>query len=821
PYKLYARSQNFSISPSGELNLSNDSYLFVNFTNNTAAAIPINQPNTLILIDSSANYLNDTILNKSIYLWFTYPYQSQKIYQSLINFSITPYYTATINSADTLILQGATNEGSNPTIGEIKLFAGVDTNTQTDTLTPNSKMTLLIPLSDKDKFYDIDTVTIKIFHNSFTSDDNDTDRYKITIYWHASNDSIFFANNNQNWQIDYSNSQTPGMNNQSFDTQYLKIVFIPSKIIKYTNNKDWRILVSASSYYPGEQVFSDTLNVACAFYSELKISPNNNGIFFKNDTGTIFNRLINPSAGAFDINIIANDSFAVILKSTNFVADSEILFVDSNAVFNYNFVNDTTTADSITTYNKLISPILNPTSYNGIDTNLYLWLNYGETNGQTYNGELLIAIVNNDDSGVSSSETIYLSGATIGGLDDPRILEIKLYDSNNNETNTLLPNTNMFIKIRVQEIDNGFDDIDTITFYIYHNSCTYLAQDTPALHSTFRWTANNDSWTLIGPLNSTWQINIDSCYAHAGSGDTASVEISLALRVGSTAKYDTQFNWIIMPVVESRTQSENAASFISVKSAFYCQLNFIDTIGIFPTNNPNTQNNALQTPNSYLRYYVISNGNYDIFYKSDNFTGGGGILVSQNNFTGYHLNNVNLSTPITNSYSAHKQNQTATSETGETQQLYLWLDYNYDTQTTYNGTLYLSIAPQSSANYYAVDTALISAATNAGSQPLISRPILYSDDNGGTTAISNILTPNNEMTLTFEIREFDGIIDIDTVFVYIWDSSAADSETNNTASSAIFMYYIDGAARKVISLTDNWSIDTIYSTAPPVNSISS
>ncbi|HON57498.1 MAG TPA: hypothetical protein PLJ38_10820, partial [bacterium] len=417
---------------SGELNLSNDSYLFVNFTNNTAAAIPINQPNTLILIDSSANYLNDTILNKSIYLWFTYPYQSQKIYQSLINFSITPYYTATINSADTLILQGATNEGSNPTIGEIKLFAGADTNTQTDTLTPNSKMTLLIPLSDKDKFYDIDTVTIKIFHNSFTSDDNDTDRYKITIYWHASNDSIFFANNNQNWQIDYSNSQTPGMNNQSFDTQYLKIVFIPSKIIKYTNNKDWRILVSASSYYPGEQVFSDTLNVACAFYSELKISPNNNGIFFKNDTGTIFNRLINPSAGAFDINIIANDSFAVILKSTNFVADSEILFVDSNAVFNYNFVNDTTTADSITTYNKLISPILNPTSYNGIDTNLYLWLNYGETNGQTYNGELLIAIVNNDDSGVSSSETIYLSGATIGGLDDPRILEIKLYDSNNN-----------------------------------------------------------------------------------------------------------------------------------------------------------------------------------------------------------------------------------------------------------------------------------------------------------------------------------------------------------------------------------------------------
>ncbi|HPN31727.1 MAG TPA: hypothetical protein PKY81_12300, partial [bacterium] len=818
-YKLYAKPSDFNIVPAGTLSLSADSYLFVNIIDDSNSAVLLNGANSLFLIDSGLQGSGEAGYLKQIYMRMTYPHQKDKVFQSQIRFIVSPFFTQTVSAVDTVSLTGYTNSGLKPEIGVLKLYNGTDTSEQTDTIIPNAKMTLNIPLRDADCFFDIDTVTVKIFHSSVQENSEDSEPVKITMKWISSIDSLYIENAS-GWELDYANSLTPDSNNRSTSEQNIRIVFTPSKIARYSPLKDWAICASAHSQSPDSETFSDTLYAACRFYGEIISSPSNKGIFLKNDTGSQFNGLINPQTGFFNFTFISNGNFNINILSSNFISDSEIININTNPYLKYNLNGDTSSSDSVTGVDKTIVSNISVTARTGIDTNLFLWLNYGDSSAQTFSGTAVLSMANAADGKIYSSETLFLQGSTIGGAGDPKISSIKLFDASGSETDSLSPGAGSIIKIRIQERENGFNDIDTVMIYIFHNSSQYTEPDSCLVHSTFKWTAAGDTWKLAGPENSTWKIIEDSCYAPAGSADTGELEVRLGFITGLTAVFDTQYNWIITAVIKSKNQYENGISYINVKNNFYGRVVFIDTTGIFQTSNPNSPNNALTNPAGFIRYSVVSNGLYSLKYRAENFAGGQGINLSGNNLSGYQENNNSLSGVITNTYSNFIQNGYCAEETGETKQLFLWLDYGADTNTVYLSKIFLSLNQHGQNSIVDYDSAQLSASTTSGSQPYISTPQLFRNSNGDTSTASNYLTPNEEMGLVFQIKDYDGGKDIDTVFVYIWDSISSDSGMSYAETGAVYCWTVNSGERNLQCLTNAWNCDTFNSSAPGANSIS-
>ncbi|MDI6735101.1 MAG: hypothetical protein QME42_02745 [bacterium] len=104
--------------------------------------------------------------------------------------------------------------------------------------------------------------------------------------------------------------------------------------------------------------------------------------------------------------------------------------------------------------------------------------------------------------------------------------------------------------------------------------------------------------------------------------------------------------------------------------------------------------------------------------------------------------------------------------------------------------------------------------------PVVSKVILFEDDNGGTTTQTTQMTPGNEMTLVVEVSDADGFKDIYGVNFYLWDSLtttqyAADTPTDH----AVYLWSNNSGWQLRGPLSSTWTIDEANCFLPATNTI--
>ena len=107
---------------------------------------------------------------------------------------------------------------------------------------------------------------------------------------------------------------------------------------------------------------------------------------------------------------------------------------------------------------------------------------------------------------------------------------------------------------------------------------------------------------------------------------------------------------------------------------------------------------------------------------------------------------------------------------------------------------------------------------SGGVNPAVSDTTLYTDDDGGTGSSTSTLTPNDEMTLTFNVTDNDTMDNIDYVKVIIWDDNEAnEGDTNNVTNHMTFYWYEANDSWGINISAGTWALDEANSDDPGTN----
>lgn len=100
--------------------------------------------------------------------------------------------------------------------------------------------------------------------------------------------------------------------------------------------------------------------------------------------------------------------------------------------------------------------------------------------------------------------------------------------------------------------------------------------------------------------------------------------------------------------------------------------------------------------------------------------------------------------------------------------------------------------------------------------PQITLLQLFNDNDGQKTNPATALTGNDEMTLWFQVKDFDGFTNIETIDVIFWDSNHSSlTDVNSDEFHAQYKYYNEFSDWSLIG-PFSWAISKEYSTGPAV-----
>ncbi len=232
----------------------------------------------------------------------------------------------------------------------------------------------------------------------------------------------------------------------------------------------------------------------------------------------------------------------------------------------------------------------------------------------------------------------------------PQIVTITLYQSDENTIvdgsgNSMTPQTEYALKI-VASDNNGYDDITSITVYIYR--ATDVTGEPTGTFDTqteaiYQWTSGS-GWTLSnGGASTTWTLETTNS---RGPIDVTTVQGTWWLhfkpgKVATEADGTTAF-WIIKVVVEDsgglqdskKNDQESGGSVIQYSMQWYGEIAVDSNDVPFNFNGVDlgSSNNPIVTPSEgYIDVYTISNGDYKINVKASDTSGANDYWVGQNN----------------------------------------------------------------------------------------------------------------------------------------------------------------------------------------------
>lgn len=154
----------------------------------------------------------------------------------------------------------------------------------------------------------------------------------------------------------------------------------------------------------------------------------------------------------------------------------------------------------------------------------------------------------------------------------PVIESMALYTNTDSPTDTLIPGNEMFFLVNISDPDpNGFANIHTVTFYLWHTSASKEDPDNPNNHATYLWengTGTETEWRMLGPTESSWAINQSNCSApNDGNTSTTTQILRLAFTPGISSVYDETSNWHID--IDINSGGGDSYGSITVKNAYY------------------------------------------------------------------------------------------------------------------------------------------------------------------------------------------------------------------------------------------------------------
>ncbi len=264
-----------------------------------------------------------------------------------------------------------------------------------------------------------------------------------------------------------------------------------------------------------------------------------------------------------------------------------------------------------------------------------------KANYDLFHSDQIFQIMNilglSEDPDESVNETYAVGKFTLEN-NHPNIDQIVLYEANEqtqlDSGSSLTVQTEYALKITVSD-SNALNDITEITVIIYRYTVdpnTYPGQDSPQYRATFKWTPS-DGWILVGPTSSTWKIYVDPDKSRAPSDMSAtSGDWWLHFAFGKVATWDNSGTYFWGFYVEVKDSIESISSRIyGYKINWYGEIaiNADDQNFSFGSVSLGTYNNPLTSPASYIRVYVVANGNYKIQVKASDSTGTNDYWIGQ------------------------------------------------------------------------------------------------------------------------------------------------------------------------------------------------
>ncbi len=208
----------------------------------------------------------------------------------------------------------------------------------------------------------------------------------------------------------------------------------------------------------------------------------------------------------------------------------------------------------------------------------------------------------------------------------------------------------------------------------------------------------------IRPTQTSWAIDKPS------SRVTTASTSKFVFTPSKSSRYSDTSSWAIY--LRANNGTEEKTKTITLNNTYYLQLEVSKSSVEFEPGRKNTDNHHTAELTSdgydltYIPLTITSNAPYSWKARSTDFLGGSTIPVGNNTLGAALADTPSAQTYINTTYKDMEAAHTPTTDSGDQKQLFMWLDYPGDPDTTYTGTLrmqaYITADPSESTSEQAV-----------------------------------------------------------------------------------------------------------------------
>lgn len=339
------------------------------------------------------------------------------------------------------------------------------------------------------------------------------------------------------------------------------------------------------------------------------------------------------------------------------------------------------------------------------------------------------------------------------------ITNLALYSDDNGTTTTpasaMTPADEMTFAFNITDTSS----LKELSITIYDSSQTTENQcyntdnqESASRCAWIQWINNSGEqlFTDIRPSQTTWHVDKPNSVISTTSNSIFVFTPSKSSRYSSTSA------WVIS--VRANNGTGSVVKNITANNTYYLEFISSKTSASFEPGRKSTSDHSLSELKSggyelsYIPFTIISNAPYSWKAKSTDFTGGSTIVVA-NSTLGIAISNTPSSQGYLNTtYADIESTLPATTDSGDQKQLFAWLDYPDDPDTTYAGTFSMQAYITASPSFSSSEKTISINATTDNTKPsvIVLAPASLAWTKGGytvsytinlTDSLSGFMTP--------------------------------------------------------------------------------
>ncbi|MEA3343589.1 MAG: hypothetical protein U9Q92_05455 [archaeon] len=292
------------------------------------------------------------------------------------------------------------------------------------------------------------------------------------------------------------------------------------------------------------------------------------------------------------------------------------------------------------------------------------------------------------------------------------ITSLALYEDDNGATTTpataMTPTDEMTLAFTITDAS-----LKELSITIYDSALTTQSacyntdnQESANRCAWAEWKNNSgeELFADIRPTQTSWAIDKPNSQVTAASAS------KFVFTPSKSSRYSDTSSWAIH--LRANNGTEEKTKTITLNNTYYLQLEVSKSSVEFEPGRKNTNNHHIAELTSdgydltYIPLTITSNAPYSWKVKSTDFLGGSTIPVSNNTLGAALRDTPSAQTYLNTTYKDIETAHAPTTDSGDQKQLFMWLDYPDDPDTTYTGTLrmqaYITADPSESTSEQAV-----------------------------------------------------------------------------------------------------------------------